>query len=90
MCKYHGQCDDKPDLLETNIKFKLENLLYSEDGEEKLSFIDLKIGTNTMVPELMQNERTYKKRIERDKANISPVIGFKLSGFMLKDPITGQ
>ena len=66
----------------------IQNLLY---GLENGSFIDLKLGTNTLTK---GKDRKIVKKATRDVMDVlvttSDLLGFTVCGMNLKDPVTGK
>jgi len=81
----HGDSDDEKE-EETKPKkykrIKLENMLYnSVNSSEPYSYLDLKMGTDTVLRSTTST--SYAKFVKRDRDTTSAHYGFRLIGYML-------
>ena len=98
--QYHGYYDafddkggqednDNPDKKPKKYqRLKLENLLYKEMNKDPYSYLDLKMGTDTVLRS--PTSSSYQKFVKRDHDTTSAMYGFRLIGYNLYSKSDGK
>ena len=72
----------------TGNKIQIENLIYPADPAT-VSIMDLKIGTSTVTQNCLEaDDEKLARRLEKDKISTSQELGFKFTGYEIRDPET--
>lgn len=74
---------------EADDKIKIENLLCGKDPK-RISMMDLKIGKSTVTSNCKREDDKLARRIKKDAQTVSPILGYKISGFSFGNPESGE